>query len=264
MPAIFAFGKHDVRKRFVLEGSRTFGVTYVYTNLLGNESGRAIYDGGALIASSGELVAAGPRFSYSDAVVTAVTVNPSLNRAARAKTFASRSDLSQQNPSTVVEYGYDWPDRGKLAPTQSLSYIRGRLDNIDGDIQNTARTVDASTKEDEFTRAISIGLFDYLRKSRSHGFVVSMSGGADSSAVACLIRTMAELSIADITLPGVCTKLAHIPDIDQVQDLRELMNRLFLGVYQATANSSEITFNAAQQVTEAVDGQFCGSMSILW
>src|SRR6185295_868648 len=38
----FAFGKLEVRKRFVLEGSRAFGVSYVYANLLGNESGRAI------------------------------------------------------------------------------------------------------------------------------------------------------------------------------------------------------------------------------
>src|SRR4029453_17853374 len=50
----FAFGKLEVRKRFVIEGSRAFGVTYVYSNLLGNESGRAIYDGGALIAPGGK------------------------------------------------------------------------------------------------------------------------------------------------------------------------------------------------------------------
>ena len=50
----FAFGKIDVRERFVLEGSRAFGVHYVYANLLGNEAGRAIYDGGALIASAGQ------------------------------------------------------------------------------------------------------------------------------------------------------------------------------------------------------------------
>ncbi len=42
----FAFGKIAVRERFVLEGSRAFGVHYIYSNLLGNEAGRAIYDGG--------------------------------------------------------------------------------------------------------------------------------------------------------------------------------------------------------------------------
>ena len=61
----FAFGKHEVRKRFVLEGSRAFGVSYVYANLLGNESGRAIYDGGAIIASAGKLLATGSRFSFA-------------------------------------------------------------------------------------------------------------------------------------------------------------------------------------------------------
>ena len=45
-------------------------------------------------------------------------------------------------------------------------------------------------KEEEFARAVALGLFDYLRKSRSHGFVVSLSGGADSSAVACLVAMM--------------------------------------------------------------------------
>ena len=36
----FAFGKHAVRQRFVLEGSRAFQVSYIYANLLGNEAGR--------------------------------------------------------------------------------------------------------------------------------------------------------------------------------------------------------------------------------
>src|SRR5262249_4016430 len=40
----FAFGKREVRERLVLEGSRAFGVTYLYANLLGNEAGRVIYD----------------------------------------------------------------------------------------------------------------------------------------------------------------------------------------------------------------------------
>ena len=40
------------------------------------------------------------------------------------------------------------------------------------------------SKEEAFTRAVSLALFDYLRKSRAQGYVVSLSGGADSSAVA--------------------------------------------------------------------------------
>ena len=35
----FAFGKHAVRRRFVLDGSRAFGVSYVYANFGGERSG---------------------------------------------------------------------------------------------------------------------------------------------------------------------------------------------------------------------------------
>jgi len=62
----FAFGKQEIRRRLVLEGSRAFGVSYVYANLVGNEAGRAIYDGDALIATSGRVLAQARRFSYSD------------------------------------------------------------------------------------------------------------------------------------------------------------------------------------------------------
>ena len=55
----FAFGKYAIRDRLVLEGSRAFGVSYVYANMLGNEAGRAIYDGDALIATQGQIGVAG-------------------------------------------------------------------------------------------------------------------------------------------------------------------------------------------------------------
>ena len=60
----FAFAKQQIRERFVLEGSRAFQVSYAYANLLGNEAGRSIYDGGTLIASGGKMLALGPRFSF--------------------------------------------------------------------------------------------------------------------------------------------------------------------------------------------------------
>src|SRR5689334_25421633 len=60
---IYILSLHDALPIwFVIEGSRAFGVAYLYANLLGNEAGRVIYDGGGLIASNSELVARGRRF----------------------------------------------------------------------------------------------------------------------------------------------------------------------------------------------------------
>ena len=81
----FAFGKAEIRKRLVLEGSRAFGVGYVFANMLGNEAGRSIYDGGALVASSGQLLAEGPRLSFAPLHLTTAVIDTAATRMARAR-----------------------------------------------------------------------------------------------------------------------------------------------------------------------------------
>ncbi|HCK70408.1 MAG TPA: NAD+ synthetase, partial [Planctomycetaceae bacterium] len=66
----FAFGKHLVRQKLVLDAVRQHQVAYLYANLLGNEAGRAVYDGDSMIASGDGFNAIGPRFSYDNVLVT--------------------------------------------------------------------------------------------------------------------------------------------------------------------------------------------------
>ncbi len=232
----FAFGKHEIRKRFVLEGSRSFGVSYVYANLCGNEAGRAIYDGGALIASCGDLVAVGKRFRFHDADVTAADVDVELTRTRRASIHSMAADVSDDIFDRIVR-------------------IPGRFARVIGSIES-ARHWPTATRFDEFTQAIALALFDYLRKSRSFGFVVSMSGGADSSACAVLIRSMVELGLAELGLAEFQKRLNHVPGIAATTDIDGIMKLLFAGVYQGTRNSSEVTRNAAERVTSGVGGTF--------
>src|ERR1700676_661626 len=105
----FAFGKIEVRRQFVVEGSRAFGVTYVYSNLLGNEAGRAIYDGGAMIASAGRLVAAGPRFSFADVQVTTALVDIDATRLSRTRSGSYTPDFPEAADSVRVPFAF--PDR---------------------------------------------------------------------------------------------------------------------------------------------------------
>ncbi|APZ93625.1 NAD(+) synthase [Fuerstiella marisgermanici] len=232
----FAFGKHEIRKRFVLEGSRAFGVSYIYANLVGNEAGRAIYDGGALIASAGELIAAGPRFGFRDVDVTVADVDIDLSRTRRAAVHATPFDVTD-----------DVQER--------IAHVPGTLETPDQPYKSTA-DVGAESEFSEFTQAISLALFDYMRKSYSNGFVVSMSGGADSSATACLIRCMVERATADLGIDGFLQKVAYLKSIAAANDLDAIMSQLFTGVYQATRNSSETTRSAAEAVTKCVGGTY--------
>lgn len=232
----FAFGKHEIRKRFVLEGSRAFGVTYVYANLVGNEAGRAIYDGGGLIASSGELIAAGPRFTFSDTEIVAADVDVDLTRTWRAGIHSMRADVSDDVHDRIARIG------GQLrSPTDSLA---------------KAFVAQPESELEEFTKAIALALFDYLRKSRSNGFVISMSGGADSSATACLVRGMVERAISGAGLEGFVKKLSYVPGINEITDVESAMRVLLTGVYQGTRNSSETTRAAAEAVTRGVGGTY--------
>ena len=100
-----------------------------------------------------------------------------------------------------------------------------------------------------------MGLFDYLRKSRSHGFVVSISGGADSSAVACLVSLMDELAYRELGPEGFQAALEHIPGIGQLASHGDRMRRLLHCVYQAAANSSRTTRDAATAVANDIGAE---------
>ncbi len=228
----FAFGKQLVRERFVLEGSRAFTCGYVYANLLGNEAGRIIYDGGTVIACGGEYLAEGRRFSFQDHVVTAATIDLNLTRLHQARQVSHRPVVGEPEELTVmVDFSPKW--KGPFVSGQSEASHAADL------------------KEEEFARAMALGLFDYLRKSYSGGFVVSLSGGADSAAVATLVKLMVDLAIDDLGDDRFREKLGHIRF-----DERPLMQKLLSCVYQATRNSGETTRHAAETVAKALGADY--------
>jgi NAD+ synthase (glutamine-hydrolysing) len=116
-------------------------------------------------------------------------------------------------------------------------------------------------KEEEFARAVALGLFDYARKSRSRGFVVSASGGADSSAVACLGALACRFAAAEVSPAEAAARLglprvAAGPPADADQAIRQLVAATLTCVYQATANSGPVTLAAARGLAEALGGVF--------
>ncbi|MFM8893545.1 MAG: NAD(+) synthase, partial [Planctomycetia bacterium] len=118
-------------------------------------------------------------------------------------------------------------------------------------------------KEEEFARAVALGLFDYLRKSRSRGFVVSASGGADSSAVACLISLAVRFAAEEMPPGRVARRLgfaaADVGDggaSGTDAETRRLVHDLLVCVYQATANSGDVTRAAARGLAAGLGAEF--------
>ncbi len=237
----FAFAKHWVRQQFVVEGSRAFHVTYLLANLMGNEAGRAIYDGDALIAHCGRLLARGPRFSYADVNLTTAIVDLDASRMSRAKS-ANLPVAAEEGDRGCVRTAFSFPTLGPAASSRFASAAHPL----------PAWEESRYLKEEEFARAVPLALFDYLRKSHSRGFVVSLSGGADSSAVSILCSLMVRLGIEEIGRDAFLQKLSYIPDLTTAPNEAELVKRLLTCVYQSTRNSSDTTRHAARQVASSL------------
>ena len=229
----FAFGKHSIRRRFVIEGSRAFNVSYVYANLVGNESGRAIFDGDAIIAASGELLACGPRLGFSDTGFTACNVDIEKTRMTRARTSSFEPDLDGDE-SDVIACEFDYP--AEVSP-ETPSHGAPWEDSEE-------------VKSEEFARSVALGMFDYMRKSRSKGFVVSLSGGADSSAAAVIVAIAFRFAALELGFDRLLEKLS-LSKTD-FADIDSLISSYLTTVYQKTENSGEVTRNAAEQVAAAI------------
>jgi NAD+ synthase (glutamine-hydrolysing) len=195
----FAMGKSTLREReVVLDGSVSFNCVYLFTNLLGNEAGKMIYDGDIIIAQKGKLLAVNKRLSFRHYNILACSV-----------------DFKNPDASEVI---------------------------LSDDVKD---------KNEELTQAVALALYDYARKSKAKGFVLSLSGGADSSSCAVFVAEMVKRAVAEIGWDKFNNALGI-----EAQDIKEAVGKLLTCAYQGTINSSSQTFNAAKSLADSIGAEF--------
>ncbi|HAA23782.1 MAG TPA: NAD(+) synthase, partial [Cytophagales bacterium] len=205
----FAFHKGREREKLFVGSSKTFDCAYLFTNLLGNEAGKMIYDGEVIIAQKGELLARNQHLSFDQ--VNLLT-----------------AELNFDNPQ------------------QSTGQSIAPLPN----------------KEEQFPQAAGLALYDYMRKTYSKGYVLSLSGGADSSSCAVLVAEMVRRGVAELGLKGFLKKTVFADRLKELHDLREadalktISGWMLATAYQGTVNSSQDTLDSARQLAESIGAQF--------
>ncbi len=139
-----------------------------------------------------------------------------------------------------------------LAQNQLLSFLDANLMVVD---LEEAHGIDLEVlpKEEEFPRAVALGLFDYMRKSWSKGFTLSLSGGADSSACAVLVAEMVRRGVEELGIEHFCEKL-HLNK--PYTSEKEIVHDILFTAYQGTKNSSDDTFNSAKDLADSIGATF--------
>jgi len=124
-------------------------------------------------------------------------------------------------------------------------------------LENKTQTIaPIQPKEWEFVQASSLALFDYLRKSKAKGFVLSLSGGADSSTIAVLVAEMVRRGIQELGTEAWVAKLGLPLTYNSQETEKELVKQLLTTAYQGTKNSSEETLNSAKVLAESLGATF--------
>lgn len=242
----FSFYKTNTRERFIQDGSRAFGCVYVYANLLGNESGRAIFDGDAVIAQNGEMLRSGTRFSYQNHYLLTAVVDLEKGRLEQAQ-----NRLRYVQTPNKINVHFKFPE---ILPEKNL--FEHEVWELPVISPAHTVTVKGHQKEEEFARAIALALFDYLRKSKSNGWVISLSGGADSSAITALCFLAIKMAVDELGLEAFKQKLGYIAGIKSCKTVEELSKAMITNVYQGTTNSSDKTRYSATSLAKSLNTNF--------
>ncbi|TGN01832.1 NAD(+) synthase [Leptospira yasudae] len=231
----FAFGKQRTRRQIFRESSRRESNVYLFSNLCGNESGRLIFEGGSMIVQNGKSIAESERLFFGDFNLCSSEIDFDASRADRAKNFrpsGNRFGQKKSNEENKIYLGIEFPKR---------------IPKVNQPIPELPITKEEESYRD-FTRAVALGLFDYLIQSKTKGYTLSLSGGADSSTCALLVTAMKKIAKQELG-----------EDFFSSKGISE--ESLLYTLYQATENNSDRTRSLAQALANDV-GSIHGDLTI--
>ncbi|THU97748.1 glutamine-dependent NAD(+) synthetase with GAT domain-containing protein [Dendrothele bispora CBS 962.96] len=245
---------HELRKLYtrvelIKEATLKLGGVYLYANQQGCDGDRLYYDGCAMIAVNGRIVAQGSQFSLNDVEVVSATIDIEDVRAHRAKSSRSMQ-ASQAEKYHRVEVPFS------LSPGK---FEEVREEDMVGFLATQTLEVRYHKPEEEIALGPACWLWDYLRRSRTQGYFIPLSGGIDSCATAVIVFSMCRLVAeaarrADKQVISDARRIAGEPEDSGYipSDPREFASRIFHTCYMGTENSSADTRNRAKLLSQAI------------
>lgn len=225
----FQSGKYQYRHQLISEAMSKNGGVYMYSNQLGCDGGRLVFDGHGMIYQNGNLLAVGEHLSFLEVEVVTAVVNLDAVRTYRSTTV-SRNIQSVHKKVTVprvyvneIEGLEDFTffnavatKEGETAPIK-WEGVRSHYEMED---EAPLAKYKIMSHYEEVSLAISRYLWDYLVRTANGGFFLPLSGGVDSSSTAMYVYMM-------------CNKLVQIINDDSEdlkrKELRELIVKELFG-----------------------------------
>lgn len=235
--------KPNLRKMLCETGSKITGGAYIYTNSLGLEAAPSAFEGGSIYAVNGETTHRSERYSMQDVVYSSAAMDVPVPQ--KGKPHVIIPHHFKQHEKNLV--------KGGAAPWESAEGDKREAEEV---VRNTA-----------------LWIRDYLRKTELQGFVISLSGGADSAFGAVAISQAIDLNIHELeeqlgnreeAVAAFINQFPHLKYREEVlQEIKisgaeaaiALMKRNMLTcIYLPSDNSGITTEDAARTLT--LGGQY--------
>ncbi|XP_047733174.1 glutamine-dependent NAD(+) synthetase isoform X3 [Prionailurus viverrinus] len=246
-----ASGSHHVLRKaharvdLVTMATTKNGGIYLLANQKGCDGDRLYYDGCALIAMNGHILAQGSQFSLDDVEVLTATLDLEDVRSYRAEISSRNLAASKVSPYPRVKVDFALSSREDLLEPLS--------EPLEWKYHSPA---------EEISLGPACWLWDFLRRSQQAGFFLPLSGGVDSAATACLVYSMCR-QVCEAVNNGNQEVLGDVRTIvDQLdytpRDPRELCGRVLTTCYMASENSSRETRDRAAELAQQIGSHHIG------
>lgn len=276
--------KANVRFDLIHNASRKCGGAYLFANQKGCDGGRLYFDGCASVCVNGDFIAQGTQFSVGEVEVLTAEVDLSAIRSYRG------GINSWQEQSSLMAGG-----RNKVSIIDATHFALCRpwsTEAIRAQGPRVPRVVSYHSPEEECAMGPACWLWDYLRRSGARGFLLPLSGGADSAAVSAIVFTMCRLVVDEAisllqksphlsmgttaesaredsdrrllrdlgrTCPAALEYCQRVQGASEYRALavRSLCNTVLHTVYMGTVNSSDVTSDRAKRLSSAIGSYHC-------
>ncbi|KAI9270615.1 hypothetical protein BDA99DRAFT_502273 [Phascolomyces articulosus] len=236
--------KLDTRIDLMKAATAKVGGIYLYANQQGCDGDRLYYDGCAMIVMNGDIIAQGSQFSLHDVEVVTATVDLEDVRSFRSRSASRGVQASHSEAYERQDVGF------------SLSHPHTDADI--GIIPDKPRAPFYHTPEEEIALGPACWMWDYLRRSKTAGYFLPLSGGIDSCATATIVASMCRLVVKEAAAGNKqviedARRLAGGEDENYIPtDPAQFANQIFYTCYMGTSNSSDETRQRAKRLAEVI------------
>ena len=183
-------GKRAYRHGLISGATSRNGGAYLYSNMLGCDGNRLVFDGNSMIYKNGKLLATGDHLSFNEVEVVTASINLDDIRAYRSAIVSRgiQADRRSVNaPRVMVE---DYVPGFRLTCCNTKSYDETR-----------SMVIPPIGEEEEMGLGLSRYMWDYLCRSTAGGFFLPLSGGVDSGSTSLFVYYMCNKIVEIVNTP---------------------------------------------------------------